>query len=221
MRRSPASIGKPKAVRAVARACATNPVCLVVPCHRVVPSAGGAGGYRWGSKTQGKAARDRACGAPITGSRLPGPGSRLEFLRAFNSLRHLTLAGCRPCQEAARISGVSRCHLASGRRHRRRHVGSDDRVCVRVGRLQGHPARGRSDRPWRQRPRHRPPVRRGVRVVSRARSAGRKARRARDVRRDAVGAARAGRDGQAARHPGRIRSRRSSSPRRARANPTS
>ena len=43
------SIGKPKAVRAVARACATNPVALVVPCHRVVPSAGGTGGYRWGS----------------------------------------------------------------------------------------------------------------------------------------------------------------------------
>jgi AraC family transcriptional regulator of adaptative response/methylated-DNA-[protein]-cysteine methyltransferase len=38
------SIGKPKAVRAVARACATNPVALVVPCHRVVPSAGGTGG---------------------------------------------------------------------------------------------------------------------------------------------------------------------------------
>ena len=43
------SIGKPKAVRAVARACATNPVCLVVPCHRVVPTAGGTGGYRWGA----------------------------------------------------------------------------------------------------------------------------------------------------------------------------
>jgi len=43
------SIGKPKAVRAVARACATNPVALVVPCHRVVPSAGGTGGYRWGA----------------------------------------------------------------------------------------------------------------------------------------------------------------------------
>ena len=42
------SIGKPRAVRAVARACATNPVCLVVPCHRVVPSTGGTGGYRWG-----------------------------------------------------------------------------------------------------------------------------------------------------------------------------
>jgi len=44
------AIGKPKAVRAVARACATNPVCLVVPCHRVVPAAGGPGGYRWGAE---------------------------------------------------------------------------------------------------------------------------------------------------------------------------
>lgn len=43
-----AAIGRPRAVRAVARACATNPVALVVPCHRVVPSAGGPGGYRWG-----------------------------------------------------------------------------------------------------------------------------------------------------------------------------
>ena len=41
-----------RAVRAVARACATNPVALVVPCHRVVPTAGGAGGYRWGEKTK-------------------------------------------------------------------------------------------------------------------------------------------------------------------------
>jgi AraC family transcriptional regulator of adaptative response/methylated-DNA-[protein]-cysteine methyltransferase len=48
------SIGKPKAARAVARACATNPVCLVVPCHRVVPAAGGVGGYRWGARTKGK-----------------------------------------------------------------------------------------------------------------------------------------------------------------------
>jgi AraC family transcriptional regulator, regulatory protein of adaptative response / methylated-DNA-[protein]-cysteine methyltransferase len=48
------SIGKPKAVRAVAHACAANPVCLVVPCHRVVPKAGGVGGYRWGTKTKEK-----------------------------------------------------------------------------------------------------------------------------------------------------------------------
>lgn len=43
------SIGRPKAVRAVARACATNPVAIVVPCHRVVPAAGGTGEYRWGA----------------------------------------------------------------------------------------------------------------------------------------------------------------------------
>jgi AraC family transcriptional regulator of adaptative response/methylated-DNA-[protein]-cysteine methyltransferase len=42
------SIGKPAAARAVARACATNPVALVVPCHRVVRGDGAEGGYRWG-----------------------------------------------------------------------------------------------------------------------------------------------------------------------------
>lgn len=42
------AIGKPKAVRAVARACATNPVSVVVPCHRVVRQDGSLAGYRWG-----------------------------------------------------------------------------------------------------------------------------------------------------------------------------
>jgi AraC family transcriptional regulator of adaptative response/methylated-DNA-[protein]-cysteine methyltransferase len=42
------SIGQPAAVRAVARACATNPVCVVVPCHRVVAADGSLSGYRWG-----------------------------------------------------------------------------------------------------------------------------------------------------------------------------
>ena len=42
------SIGQPKAVRAVARACATNPVALVIPCHRVIREDKSLGGYRWG-----------------------------------------------------------------------------------------------------------------------------------------------------------------------------
>lgn len=41
-------IGRPSAVRAVARACATNPAALVIPCHRVLRSDGQLGGYRWG-----------------------------------------------------------------------------------------------------------------------------------------------------------------------------
>jgi AraC family transcriptional regulator of adaptative response/methylated-DNA-[protein]-cysteine methyltransferase len=42
------AIGRPTAVRAVARACATNPVSVVVPCHRVVREDGNLAGYRWG-----------------------------------------------------------------------------------------------------------------------------------------------------------------------------
>lgn len=41
-------IGRPTAARAVARACATNPACIVIPCHRVVAAGGGLGGYHWG-----------------------------------------------------------------------------------------------------------------------------------------------------------------------------
>ena len=41
-------IGAPRAVRAVAHACAVNPVAVAIPCHRVVRSDGGLAGYRWG-----------------------------------------------------------------------------------------------------------------------------------------------------------------------------
>jgi AraC family transcriptional regulator, regulatory protein of adaptative response / methylated-DNA-[protein]-cysteine methyltransferase len=58
------AIGRPAAIRAVARACATNPVSVVVPCHRVVRQDGNLAGYRWGIDRkralldkEGKAAR--------------------------------------------------------------------------------------------------------------------------------------------------------------------
>jgi len=44
-----AAIGRPRAHRAVARACAMNPVALAIPCHRVVSADGSSGGYRWGA----------------------------------------------------------------------------------------------------------------------------------------------------------------------------
>jgi AraC family transcriptional regulator of adaptative response/methylated-DNA-[protein]-cysteine methyltransferase len=43
------TLGRPTASRAVARACATNPVAVVIPCHRAVRSNGTLGGYRWGT----------------------------------------------------------------------------------------------------------------------------------------------------------------------------
>lgn len=41
-------IGAPKSVRAVAQACASNPLAVAIPCHRVVRNGGGLAGYRWG-----------------------------------------------------------------------------------------------------------------------------------------------------------------------------
>ncbi|HEV8523653.1 MAG TPA: bifunctional DNA-binding transcriptional regulator/O6-methylguanine-DNA methyltransferase Ada [Terriglobales bacterium] len=60
------AIGKPTAVRAVARACATNPVAVAIPCHRVLRTDGSLGGYRWGLERKRKLLeieRARAAGA--------------------------------------------------------------------------------------------------------------------------------------------------------------
>ena len=48
------AIGAPAAVRAVGSACGSNPVALVVPCHRAVRTDGGLGGYAWGLKRKKK-----------------------------------------------------------------------------------------------------------------------------------------------------------------------
>jgi AraC family transcriptional regulator, regulatory protein of adaptative response / methylated-DNA-[protein]-cysteine methyltransferase len=53
-------LGVPKAARAVARACASNPVAVAVPCHRAVRGDGGLGGYRWGLRRK-RALLDREC----------------------------------------------------------------------------------------------------------------------------------------------------------------
>src|SRR6202034_3107954 len=59
-----AKLGQPKAVRAVANACAANKLALLVPCHRVVRQDGGLGGYRWGEdRKRTLLARERAAAA--------------------------------------------------------------------------------------------------------------------------------------------------------------
>lgn len=62
------AIGLPKGQRAVARACATNPAAILIPCHRVVREDGGLGGYRWGIK------RKQALLAVETKTRAGKPG---------------------------------------------------------------------------------------------------------------------------------------------------
>ena len=49
-----ARIGYPRAARAVAGACAANPIAVAIPCHRVVRSDGDLGGYRWGQERKSK-----------------------------------------------------------------------------------------------------------------------------------------------------------------------
>jgi AraC family transcriptional regulator, regulatory protein of adaptative response / methylated-DNA-[protein]-cysteine methyltransferase len=55
-----AAIGRPAATRAVARACATNRVAVVIPCHRVVRSGGALAGYKWGVDRKRRLLEDEA-----------------------------------------------------------------------------------------------------------------------------------------------------------------
>ncbi|MCX7893408.1 MAG: bifunctional DNA-binding transcriptional regulator/O6-methylguanine-DNA methyltransferase Ada [Burkholderiales bacterium] len=66
-----ARIGRPGAARAVARACASNPAALVIPCHRVVAKDGALAGYRWGIERKAEllARESRAAGGRRVGAR--------------------------------------------------------------------------------------------------------------------------------------------------------
>jgi AraC family transcriptional regulator of adaptative response/methylated-DNA-[protein]-cysteine methyltransferase len=67
-------LGRPTAARAVARACASNRLALVIPCHRAVRESGELGGYRWGVDRkrqlleQERTRRDSHEGAGMTAS---------------------------------------------------------------------------------------------------------------------------------------------------------
>jgi len=64
------SIGQPSAIRAVARACATNPAAIVVPCHRVIRTDGTLGGYRWGlQRKRSLIERERLFSKPVVKGR--------------------------------------------------------------------------------------------------------------------------------------------------------
>ncbi len=72
-----AALGRPKAARAVANACASNPTPLVIPCHRAVRSDGTLGGYRWGSfRKEALVEREKARGLSSTRMASPPPGRR-------------------------------------------------------------------------------------------------------------------------------------------------
>jgi O-6-methylguanine DNA methyltransferase len=83
------AIGHPGAARAVARACAANPVALVIPCHRVVRGNGDPGGYRWGAARKRLLLEQERCAAQLAerrvlreltvamGEAVPGPATPL------------------------------------------------------------------------------------------------------------------------------------------------
>lgn len=58
------AMGQPTAARALARACAANPIALAIPCHRIVPKSGEVGGYRWNSNRKRQLLKLERANAP-------------------------------------------------------------------------------------------------------------------------------------------------------------
>ncbi len=76
-----ASLGMPKAARAVGSACASNPVAIVVPCHRVVGSDGELHGYRWGLDRKRRI---------LDAERRPAEGERRRMAAEADGTSHAT-----------------------------------------------------------------------------------------------------------------------------------
>lgn len=71
-----AQLGQPRAARAVGRACGSNRLALIVPCHRIVREDGSLGGWRWGVERKPPAAGTRTTRRPASGrERKPSPPS--------------------------------------------------------------------------------------------------------------------------------------------------
>lgn len=82
-----ARIGRPRAARAVARACGANPVPLLVPCHRVVGGRGGLGGYRYGvERKRALLAVEAQSPATATPNSEPPPAAETMEIRALRPL---------------------------------------------------------------------------------------------------------------------------------------
>lgn len=71
-------LGQPGAARAIGRACATNPIALIVPCHRVLPQSGGLGGFRWGLPLKKRLLEREGCSLPAE-----VPTSKVQTMSLF------------------------------------------------------------------------------------------------------------------------------------------
>ena len=118
--RWPRQAGNPRAVRATGTACATNPVPIVVPCHRVLPASGRLGNYGGGPGPQARAAR-RSRARPGGPEPLPRAAAAAGGARAAGGLR-----GGRDADRHVRSgdpaagAGRDRARSPRGRRGRRR-----------------------------------------------------------------------------------------------------